>query len=134
VRFTKDDLERVASTLRAFLVNAAAHAILLSDSDGHILLKEGAASTYDEASISAVVAESFQSNRRLADLLGENGFSTLFHQGHRENLHLTLVGKRYVLAVVFNNSTNLLMIRLYADQVVAKLTEFIEHVRGRGPS
>lgn len=132
LRFSREDIDRIAKTLAAFLKNAAARAVLLVDRDGRVLISEGASSTVGADLVSRIVASSFESDRRLSGLLGEEGFSSLYHQRGRDNVQLSLVDERTVLVVVFDEHTTIGMIRLYSEAIAGKLAEFFRDLHGRG--
>jgi len=129
--FYKEDIERIAKTLITFLKNANARCVLLVDKDGHLVTKQGEASSYDMDTISALVAGSFAATKQMAKLLGEEEFSVMFHQGKKDNIQLSLVGERTILAVIFDDKTTLGMVRLYASQVSSKLAELFSEIAER---
>ena len=44
--------------------------------------------------MAALIAGSFAATKELARLLGEEEFTTMFHQSQRENIQISLVGQR----------------------------------------
>ena len=82
-------------------------------------------------SIAALIAGSFAATREMARLLGEEAFSTLFHQGQRESIQISLVGDRALLAIVFDQRTNLGMVRYYAVESVRRLVQVLSEVESR---
>ena len=129
--FYKEDIEKIAKVLNTFLKNANARCVLLVDKDGHLVTKEGESSTYDMDTISALVAGSFAATKQMAMLLGEEEFALMFHQGKKDNIQLSLVGERTILAVIFDGRTTLGMVRLYASQVSSKLAELFSEIAER---
>src|SRR5213078_3855914 len=125
--FYKEDIEKIAKVLNTFLKNANARCVLLVDKDGHLVTKEGESSTYDMDTISALVAGSFAATKQMA----EEEFSIMFHQGKKDNIQLSLVGERTILAVIFDDKTTLGMVRLYASQVSSKLGELFGDIAER---
>ena len=129
--FYKEDIEVIGKSLNVFLKYANAQCALLVDKDGHLVTKEGESSTYDMDTISALVAGSFAATKQMAKLLGEEEFSIMFHQGKKDNIQLSLVGERTILAVIFDDKTTLGMVRLYASQVSSKLGEVFTDIAER---
>jgi predicted regulator of Ras-like GTPase activity (Roadblock/LC7/MglB family) len=129
--FYKEDIEVIGKTLNVFLKNANAQCALLVDKDGHLVTKEGEASTYDMDTISALVAGSFAATKQMAKLLGEEEFALMFHQGKKDNIQLSLVGERTILAVIFDDRTTLGMVRLYSSQVSSKLGQVFNDISTR---
>jgi predicted regulator of Ras-like GTPase activity (Roadblock/LC7/MglB family) len=129
--FYKEDVEIIGKSLNAFLKNANAQCALLVDKDGHLVTKEGQSATFDVDTISALVAGSFAATKQMAKLLGEEEFSIMFHQGKKDNIQLSVVGERTILAVIFDDRTTLGMVRLYSSQVSAKLGEVFKEISRR---
>jgi predicted regulator of Ras-like GTPase activity (Roadblock/LC7/MglB family) len=86
-----------------------------------MVTKAGSTDDFDMQAVSALVAGSYAATREMARLLGEEEFSVLFHQGRRDNIQLTLVGDRTILATVFDERTTIGMVRLYAKEAAEKL-------------
>ena len=129
--FYKEDIEGMGKALNTFLKNANAQCALLVDKDGHLVTKEGESSAYDMDTISALVAGSFAATKQMAKLLGEEEFSLMFHQGKKDNIQLSLVGERTILAVIFDDRTTLGMVRLYSSQVASKLGQLFNDILTR---
>jgi len=129
--FYKEDIEVIGKSLTAFLKNANAQCALLVDKDGHLVTKEGQSATFDVDTISALVAGSFAATKQMAKLLGEEEFSIMFHQGKKDNIQLSVVGERTILAVIFDDRTTLGMVRLYSSQVSAKLADVFKEISRR---
>ena len=129
--FYKEDIEIIGKSLTVFLKNANAQCALLVDKDGHMVTKEGESSTYDMDTISALVAGSFAATKQMAKLLGEEEFALMFHQGKKDNIQLSLVGERTILAVIFDERTTLGMVRLYSSQVSSKLAQVFSDIASR---
>ena len=50
-------------------------------------------------------------------------FSVLFHQGKKDHIHMSLVGERSILAVIFDDRTTIGMVRLYAKETADELAK-----------
>ncbi len=129
--FYKEDIQQIDSTLRDFLARAKAKAALLVDKDGHLVTLEGDTNKADVDTVSALVAGCFAATREMARILGEEEFSALFHQGRKDNLQLSLIGKRTILAVLFDDSTTIGMVRLYSAETSRKLTSLFKRILSR---
>ena len=119
--FYKDDVDSINAILDAFLKQSAAKCALLVDKDGHMVTHRGASQKIDLDTISALVAGSFAATREMAKLLGEQEFSALYHQGKSDNIQLSLVGDRALLTSIFDETTTVGMVRLYAGEAAKRL-------------
>jgi hypothetical protein len=77
----------------------------------------------------------------MAKLLGEKEFSILFHEGLRDNIHISIIGQRVILVVIFDQRSSLGLVRLRVkksaemlgsifDQLLQKVET--EKVTGKG--
>lgn len=96
-----------------------------------MVTKAGSTDDFDMQAVSALVAGSYAATREMARLLGEEEFSVLFHQGRRDNIQLTLVGDRTILATVFDERTTIGMVRLYAKEAADKLQKIFVGISKR---
>ena len=97
-----------------------------------MVTKAGTTDDFDMQAVAALVAGSYAATREMARLLGEDEFSVLFHQGKRDNVQLTLVGDRTLLATVFDERTTIGMVRLYAKEATEKLLQVFGEIDDRG--
>jgi predicted regulator of Ras-like GTPase activity (Roadblock/LC7/MglB family) len=128
--FYKDDIEAIESILDAFLKKSAVRCALLVDKDGHMITGRGETKHVDLDTISALVAGSFAATKALAEKLGENDFTALFHQGRSGNIQLSLVGDRALLTAIFDDTTTIGMVRLYAAEAAKRLSQIFKRKQG----
>jgi predicted regulator of Ras-like GTPase activity (Roadblock/LC7/MglB family) len=135
--FYAKDIERLDGELDGFLELSGARCALLIDREGHLVTRRGDAVQSSLESISALIAGSFAATREMARLLGEDEFTTLFHQGHRDSIQVSLVGDRALLAMVFDERTNLGLVRYYAVEATRRveqlMTDMSTRKTGGGP-
>ena len=131
--FYEGDIERLDAELDGFLELSGARCALLVDREGHLVTRRGEPIQASMETISALIAGSFAATREMARLLGEEEFSSLFHQGQRDNIQLSLVGDRSLLAVVFDDRTNLGLVRFYAQECTRRLKDILIEISERVP-
>ncbi len=130
--FYSEDMEKIDRYMAEFLKLSGARCALLVDKEGHLVTKKGESGDFDLDTISALVAGSFAATREMARILGDDQFSVLLHQGEKENMQLSLVGERTLMTVIFDESTTLGVVRLYADEIAKKLTKLFAKIMERG--
>ncbi|MCY3019496.1 MAG: roadblock/LC7 domain-containing protein [Planctomycetota bacterium] len=121
--FYEQDVLELNKILADFLDHSQAKCALLIDKEGHLVTKKGFTKSFNTDSIAALVAGSFAATKQVAQLLGEEEFSVIFHQGKNENIHIGLVSDRALVVVIFDDRTTLGMVRLYAEELTQKLTD-----------
>lgn len=131
--FYSDDIERIQGVLAEAIKLSRAKSAFLIDKEGHMVAHAGEDSSMDTDTLSALVAGSFAATREMAKLLGEEEFSVMFHQGQVDNIQLTLIDERTILTVIFDDQTQLGMVRLYAQEAARSLIKIFEDPK-RGPT
>ena len=126
--FYEDLVRDVNRVLREFLKLSGAKCTFLIDLEGHMVTRQGSTNDLDMDTIAALVAGSFAATKEMARILGEEEFSVLFHQGKRDNIQLSLVGDRTLLTVIFDDSTTVGMVRLYATEATKKLNKLFAEI------
>lgn len=129
--FYERDVTRFDGELDGFLELSGARCALLIDKEGHLITRRGDAVQSSLESIAALIAGSFAATREMARLLGEDQFTTLHHQGSRDSIQVSLVGDRALLAMVFDERTNLGLVRYYAVETTKRLTEVLREIENR---
>ncbi len=103
--------------------------VFLVDKNGQQIAGAGDLGNIDATSLASLTAGNVAATDGLAKLIGEKEFSLLFHEGERDNLHISIVGKRGILVVIFDNKATLGLVRLRvkkASQELEKIFDLIE--------
>ena len=79
-------------------------------------------------SFSTLAAADFAATSQLATLIGESEFSHLFHQGEKNSIYVTLVASKVILAVIFDNRTNLGLVRVRVKQAASELEAIFKRI------
>ncbi len=122
----EDQIKELDKALIQIIKESEAKCALLVDKDGHLITRQGFTHTLDTTALAALLAGSFASTKEIARLVGEPEFSVLFHQGKKDHIHISLIGERTILVVIFDDRTTIGMIRLYAKEVGETLSAIME--------
>jgi len=125
----KEDVERINKVLSHLLTESAAGHALLVHKDGYLLSQVGFTPNIDVTSLAALAAGSFASTRAIAHLIGETEFTVMFHQGAKENIHISMMDEDVILVLIFDDRTNLGMVKMAATHAKQKMGEVLEIVR-----
>ncbi len=121
----EEQVNQINAALLRMIKKAEAKCALLVDKDGHLITRQGFTQTLDTTALAALLAGSFASTKEIARLVGEPEFSVLFHQGKKDHIHVSLVGERCILAVLFDDRTTIGMVRLFAKETGDRLKEIL---------
>ncbi len=100
----------------------------LVDKDGQMIASVGETANIDTTSLASLTAGNIAATGGMAKLLGEKEFSLLFHEGEKDNIHISLIGQRAILVVIFDHRSSLGLVRLRAKKSVVVLTEIFVKV------
>jgi len=116
------EYEALLSILRKLLTDAYAKVVFLVDKNGVLLASAGDAVGFDTTSLASLAAGNIAATGGLANLIGEKEFSILFHEGERDNMHISVVAERLILVIVFDRRSSVGLVRLRVRQASARLT------------
>jgi predicted regulator of Ras-like GTPase activity (Roadblock/LC7/MglB family) len=126
------EYETLLSILRKLLQDASAKVVFLVDKNGTLLASVGDAVGFDTTSLASLAAGNIAATGGLANLIGEKEFSILFHEGERDNMHLSVVAERLILVIVFDRRSSVGLVRLRVRQATARLTAVMEAALAAG--
>ena len=127
----EEEITKIDSLMSKMLKGCEAKCALLVDKDGHLITRQGFTHSLDTTALAALLAGSFASTKEIARLVGEPEFSVLFHQGKKDHIHMSLVGERSILVVIFDDRTTIGLVRLYARDTSLELTRILDVPKGK---
>ncbi len=124
----EEDSRLIDKELKKLNELARAKVSFLVDKDGQLISSMGETGDIDTTSLASLTAGNIAATGGMAKLLGEKEFSILFHEGEKDNIHISLVGQRAILVVVFDDRSSLGLIRLRVKRSVTALTEVFDNL------
>jgi predicted regulator of Ras-like GTPase activity (Roadblock/LC7/MglB family) len=107
-----EEFQEINHVIGCLLKEANAKVIFLVDKNGQLISGVGETERFDTTSLASLTAGNIAATDGLAKLIGEKEFSILFHEGEKDNLHISIVGGRVILVVLFDNRSSLGLVRL----------------------
>ncbi len=98
--------------LKKLLADSYAKVVFLVDKNGSLLATAGETEEFDTTSLASLAAGNIAATGGLATLIGEKEFSILFHEGERDNMHISVVANRVILVVIFDKRSSVGLVRL----------------------
>ncbi|HEY4715767.1 MAG TPA: roadblock/LC7 domain-containing protein [bacterium] len=108
----EEEFKEITAVLDKLTREANAKIVYLVDKNGQLIASSGETERIDATSLASLTAGNIAATSGLAKLIGEKEFSILFHEGEKENIHISLVGQRVILVVVFDHRSSLGLVRL----------------------
>ncbi|MFO7914948.1 MAG: roadblock/LC7 domain-containing protein [Candidatus Krumholzibacteriales bacterium] len=122
------DYWAINAALEELIDNSNSKSVLLLDKTGQLISNVGQDPRFDIHTFTSLCAADFEANARLANLIGEKDFSTLYHQGSDESMYLSKVEKDIILVVLFDRRTTLGLVRLRTRKAVEELAVVIRRL------
>jgi len=107
-----EEFQEINEVIERLLKEANAKVIFLVDKNGQLISGVGDTERFDTTSLASLTAGNIAATGGLAKLIGEKEFSILFHEGEKDNLHISIVGGRVILVVLFDSRSSLGLVRL----------------------
>jgi len=108
----EEEYSQIREVCNRLARDANAKAIFLVDKNGQLIANAGETQDLDSTSLASLTAGNIAATGGLAKLIGEQEFSILFHEGERDHIHISLVGNRVILVVIFDQRSSLGLVRL----------------------
>ena len=129
--FYTDDVAEIDRELDGFLELSGARCAMLVDRSGHMVTRRGTSLEGSLESVAALAEGAFSATREMARILGEGEFNNLFHQGSRESIQISAIGDRSLFVIVFDDHSNLGLVRFYAEDSTKRLKDHFADLASR---
>ena len=118
-----EEYRRIHAALDRLCREANGKVVYLVDKNGQLIAHAGDSAMIDSTSLASLAAGNIAATGGLAKLIGEKEFSILFHEGEKDNIHISLVAKRVILVVIFDERSSLGLVRLRVKKISLELEE-----------
>ena len=107
----EEQFHRIKAILARLRVECAARVVFLVDRDGQPIAFQGDIGGMDTTSFSSLAAGNVAATSSMAKLIGEDVFPAVVHEGERESIYISVIG-RSLLVVVFDERSTLGLVKL----------------------
>ena len=117
--------QRLKSVLARLRVECAARVVFLVDRDGQTITFQGDIGDMDTTSFSSLAAGNVAATSSMAKLIGEDVFPAVVHEGERESIFISVIG-RSLLVVVFDERSTLGLVKLRTKRASFEVAAILE--------
>ncbi|MEJ2469589.1 MAG: roadblock/LC7 domain-containing protein [Desulfuromonadales bacterium] len=121
-----EEFQRINAVIDKLLREANAKVIFLVDKNGQLIASCGETAHLDTTSLASLTAGNIAATGGLAKLIGEKEFSILFHEGEKDNIHISIVAQRVILVVIFDHRSSLGLVRLRVKKASEQLAKIFD--------
>lgn len=129
----EDEVRQIQAVADRLRQDSRARSILVVDKNGQ-LVASSSADELDTTSLSSLVAGNVAATGGIAKLIEEEEFTGQFHEGKGLSVHMTIVGRRMILVVVFDKNTTHGLVRLRVRKASSELAKILEEVSKKAQS
>jgi len=129
----EEDHRKILAVIGRLVRDANAKGVFVVDKNGQLIAEAGEIRGIDTTSLASLTAGSIAATGGLAKIIGEEDFPVHFHQGAKDNLHITLV-HRMILVVIFDDRSSLGLVRLRVKKAGAELAKIFEELEKKAES
>jgi predicted regulator of Ras-like GTPase activity (Roadblock/LC7/MglB family) len=126
-----EEFQKIKDALHRLRVDANANVVFLVDKNGQQIAATGDLASLDTTSLASLTAGNVAATDGLARLIGEKEFSILFHEGEKDNIHISIVAQRVILVVIFDERSSLGLVRLRVRRATAELDKIFEEIAAK---
>jgi predicted regulator of Ras-like GTPase activity (Roadblock/LC7/MglB family) len=124
----EEEFQKIKQAMQRLLQDASANLVFLVDKNGQQIAAVGDMNSVDTTSLASLTAGNVAATDGLARLIGEKEFSILFHEGEKDNIHISIVARRVILVVIFDERASLGLVRLRVRRATAELEAVFEEI------
>src|SRR5947209_3340919 len=117
----EEQFQQLRHILNKLRLDSFSRVVFLVDKNGQQIAAQGDIGDLDTTSLASLAAGNVAATGGMARLIGENEFPTLSHEGERESIHISVIG-RILLVVVFDERSSLGLVKLRSKQVSQELS------------
>ncbi len=117
-----EEFQRISAVIDKLLRESNSKVIFLVDKNGQLIAGCGETEHLDTTSLASLTAGNIAATGGLAKLIGEKEFSILFHEGEKDNIHISIIAQRVILVVIFDHRSSLGLVRLRVKKASDELT------------
>src|SRR5512137_1198526 len=124
----EEEFQKIDEELQKLFQQASAKVVFLVDKNGQLIASAGDTREIDTTSLASLTAGNIAATGGIARLLGEKEFTILFHEGEKDNIHISLIGQRIILVVIFDKRSSLGLVRLRVKKASEALGKIFEEI------
>src|SRR5664280_904174 len=98
-----EEFHQLKDVIGRLKADAQAKVVFIVDKNGQQIAAMGDMESLDTTSLASLTAGNVAATDGLARLIGEKEFPVLFHEGERDNVYISIVGQRVILAVSYTH-------------------------------
>ena len=129
-----EEQQQITTVCQRLHRDAKAKAVLLIGRDGQAIAEAGDVEDLDVTSLSSLTAGNVAATGGISKILREKDFTSQFHEGEKVHVHITLVGGRAILVVLFDERSSRGLVRLRVKRSSEEMARIFDAVSTKAQS
>lgn len=122
-----EQLTKIEEVLQEDLMGMGVHCVIFIDMAGNLVVNlDDGNVKHDVYSLAALAAGNFGAVSAMAQMIGEEDFSLLFHKGEKESIHFSKVLNDFLLIIIFGHDISLGLLRLKVTESIEKIEKILK--------
>ena len=121
----EQQFQRMKTVIGRLCVECAARVVFLVDRDGQTIAFHGDIGDMDTTSFSSLAAGNVAATHSMAKLIGEDTFPSVVHEGERESIFISVIG-RSLMVVVFDERSTLGLVKIRSKRASHEVAAILE--------
>lgn len=122
----EEELQKLNAICEVLHRDSNAKAVLVIDKNGQSMVQAGDVDELDVTSLSSLTAGNVAATGGIASLLAEKEFAGQFLEGEKVSYHVSIVGQRVILVVLFDERSSLGLVRLRVRKATNDMVGVLE--------
>ncbi len=127
----EEEFNQIKAIIAKLRIDANSKVVFLVDKNGQQIAAHGEIEHLDTTSLASLTAGNVAATDGLARLIGEKEFSILFHEGEKDNIHISIVASRVILVVIFDERSSLGLVRLRVKKASEELNRVFANIMAK---
>ena len=119
--------QRIKNVLERLSVECVARVVFLVDRDGQPIAFHGEIGGMDTTSFSSLAAGNVAATTSMAQLIGEEVFPAVVHEGERESIYISVIG-RSLLVVVFDEKSTVGLVKIRSKRASHEIAAILDEI------
>lgn len=128
-----EDMEVMDGSLDDLLRKTEATAALIIDRGGPLVTERGQTKDFDTTTMAALAAGSFSATQAIAERVGESDFSSVYQQGIRHSILVSMIDEALLLILVFRAELGVGIMKYHSKTSIERIAKQLTRARERAP-
>ncbi len=130
----EEELTQITAICEVLQRDSNARAVLVIDKNGQAFANAGEVEQLDITSLSSLTAGNVAATGAIASLLAEKEFAGQFLEGQKTSYHVSIIGQRVIMVVLFDERSSLGLVRLRVRKASTELVNVLDQLAKKAAS